>query len=187
MINREQKISWRTAWLQFLCETNGIEYTGQERREELEVKLTNAGIPIVPLSPPSVYTAVGTTNNPNTSIIFSGSPYVLPDPRVSISMKKNQKAVISGFVCCNTNTHAENGIRMVSLVISTNGGSSWTNLGSWANATSPGNNVVPVPLGFAYTSNADRDVIFGIRIASSDGSTVVTATNNQRSLVVTVY
>lgn len=186
MINREQKLSWRTAWLQFLCEINGIEYTGRERREELEGKLTAAGLQIYPLIP-AVYSAVGTTNNPNTTNAFSGTAFVLPDPQISVSMKKSQKAMVKGTVCVTTNGGTNNTTRMICLAYSTNGGSSWTNLGSWINATDIGHSIVPVSIEFPYTANADVNIIFGIRLANIDGTTVITAANNQRSLAVTVF
>lgn len=186
MISSEQKIAWKTAWLQFLCELNEVEYTGSERREELESKLLSAGYPVYPLVP-SVYTALGTTNNPNTSNNFSGSPFILPDPRISTSMKKGQKAIINGQVCLSTNSGTANSARMTCLAYSINGGTSWTNLGTWMNATDIGNSIVPVALNYAFTATNDVNIIFGIRIANIDGTTVVTASNNQRSLTVTVF
>ncbi|MFI2856788.1 hypothetical protein ACH6EH_06580 [Paenibacillus sp. JSM ZJ436] len=186
MISNEQKISWKTAWLQFLCEINNVEHTGYERREELETKLATAGFQSFPLIP-SVYTATGTTNNPNTTNNFSGSAFILPDPQITLSMKKSQKAIINGLVCLSTNSGTNNSARMTCLVYSINGGTSWTNLGTWMNATDLGNSIVPVTLNFAYTASADVNIIFGIRIANIDGTTIVTASNNQRSLTVTVF
>lgn len=182
MITNEQRMIWRTAWLQHMCEQHGIPYTGTEIADDLEVKLINAKVSFN--QGVDVYYITGTTNDPSTNVGVGPTRFIIPDLQITVPMLKGQKAIVSATLSTRAASGSGMSPRHLVLNRSINGGS-WGDLGSWISSTAPRNEILPVSLSYAYIPNNDQTVTFGVRMAS-DGETTLYAHVNHRMMTVIV-